>query len=591
MKERSTRIDVQVKLNRMIELMQRPQGASVKEICAELECSAKSFYRHLDKLMMLNVPYITRPDPDGETNSVRYYIIKPAIKGSSVFLSASEKALLRMVLQNSQENLATQKENRKLAESLLEKLNDGIIHDTRESGIKLIPGSFVPKTKWDYDENFILISEALDLKQSISFKTIHNPDYGKRKYFPQNPLENTSFKQFSYEFKFSALEDESVFQVYSIINKEGQFWALGKVVPLRTLKNHEGLPAEIRRIKIQELKDIKIHKQYPYSIPQDYDFDYWYKFYWGSSKNNSIIHLAMDKGYFYTLWHERGFEPKAVYIYGGKIHLIFETQDYAGIGRYVLGLGSGVQVISPKSFADEIKSKAAKIIAVYDTSFPENFSEMQELKVPLKNIDRNSDPRLLKSGIYRSCWRDDLDLIQNPQQEGKRKPVSHSLYCFDIPGFTEIIAVMKNYKDNHFYNCRFKSRNLEFPFSTVFYQDRIAYEIPFPDAIDRNMDFYFPVLEKYCGTNLPEDFEQKILADNRIDGKTKQEILKRKEKYSRNKKMLLLTGMNRIKTEWAEEILQKGTFYGIPAHAILLKEECNPDGELIIKAYKYWLCP
>ncbi|MCQ2242260.1 hypothetical protein [Treponema sp.] len=491
--------------------------------------------------------------------------------------------MLRMVLQNSKTKLSAQKENKELAESLLKKLNDGVIHDTRESEIKLITDSFSSENVWDYDENFIRISEALELKQSITFKSIHNPEYGKRKYVLENPLENTPFKLLGYEFKFSAIENDSIFQVYSIINKEGQFWALGKVVPLRFLEDNEKLPAEIRRVKIQELKDIKILKQYPYLIPEDYDFDYWYKFYWGSNKNSFVIHLSMNKSCLYTLWHESGFEPKAVYIYGGQIHLIIETQDFLSIERYVLGLGPSVQVISPKFFADEIKSKSKEIIELYKTSLPENFSEMQELKIQLKSIDKSSDPILLRSNIFRSWWRNDLDL----RQKEMGKSVSHSLYCFDVPGLKKIVAVVKNHANDNLYKSSFKTKKLEIPFSTIFYEDTIAYEISFIDSIDRNINFFLPVLKKYCAQNLPENFERLIAENKSLDEKTKKEILKRKEKYAQNKPMLLLTGIDRIKPEWAEEILQKGTFHGIPAHAVLLKEECSEDGTLNITAYKY----
>lgn len=573
MKTRNTRIDVQTKINRIIELMQRPQGASVKEICAELECAEKTFYRHLEKLAVQNVPYITRPDPDGKTNSVRYYIIKSAIKGSNVFLSASEKALLRMVLQNSKPQIEAQKENKKLAETLLEKINDGVIHDTRESEIKLISDSFLPENKWDYDENFILLSEALELKQGVTFKTIHNPDYGERENIPENPLENKSLKQLGYELKFSELEDVTIFQTYSIINKDGDFWALGKVIP-KTPSDALKLPVEIRRVKIQELKDIKLYKNYSYAIPSDYDFDYWYKFYWGI-RDKKIIHLAMDKSCAYFLWNETAFEPKASYIYGGKIHVMIETNDFYGIERYVLGLGPDVQVVSPKSFADIIKSSAEKIIKNYECSVPKDFSEMQEVKIQLESIDSGTHPRLLSSNFYSTCWRYDL------------KPVSRSIFCFDVSGFKKIFAVVKNYKSTSFYNHEFKNRNLDQPFSTIYYEDRIVYEVAFPDAIDGNLDFYFPVLKNLCSQNLVDGFEQKILEDNRIDEKAKKEILKRKEKYSQNKPMLLLTGLNRIKPEWKEEILQKGTFFGIPARAVLIQEDCSKNGELIIKAYKY----
>lgn len=566
MKTRNTRIDVQTKINRIIELMQRPQGASVREICAELECAEKTFYRHLEKLAVQNVPYITRPDPDGKTNSVRYYIIKSAIKGSNVFLSASEKALLRMVLQNSRDNLSARNESKKLADSLLEKLNDGIIHDTKESEIKLIKNSFSAERKWAYDETFTLLSEALELKQSISFKT-----------------KVLGFHAIKHEKAFRDIEDKIVFQIYSLINEKGKFWAMGKVVPVEPLEENEKPPVDIWLISLTSIEEIKIHKQYPYSIPQDYDYEYWYRYYHGGMKNSRIVHLSFDRGAGCTFWHESGVEPKAIYKYGSRLHVFIETDKFNELKKYVLGFGSRVKVISPEDFKNEITEETEKIKNCYETEIsPEKFLEKQELSVALENIERQLYPygnETMRSALFRNWWRNEVDL-----------PAAHSLFCFEISGLNKIIAVAKNYKNNcsyKFSSLYCKNSRLQLPFSTIFYEDRIAYEVPFVDVIDDHLDFFLPVLKKYCAQNLPENFERLIAENKSLDEKTKKEILKRKEKYAQNKPMLLLTGIDRIKPEWAEEILQKGTFHGIPAHAVLLKEECSEDGTLNIKAFKY----
>lgn len=571
MKTRNTRIDVQTKINRIIELMQRPQGASVKEICAELECAEKTFYRHLEKLAVQNVPYITRPDPDGKTNSVRYYIIKSAIKGSNVFLSASEKALLRLIIQNSKSQIESEKENKKLAESILEKMNDGIIHDTKESEIKLIQNSFSAENKWAYDETFILLSEALELKQSISFKT-----------------KSGGIHCIKHEKVFKDLEEKSVFQIYTIINEQGQFFALGKVVPTEPLNENEKPPVDFHIKRLISMTDIKIHKQRPYSIPQDYDFEYWYDYYHAGKKNKKIVHLSYDHHGAWNFWHGSGFEPKAIYNYGNQTHVFIETHKLNELKKYVLGMGSNVKVISPENFVEEIKIAAKKIADCYETQLlPEDFKEMQELSVSLKNIERQLYPygneTMIKT-LFRNWWRNELDLFQAKNNV----PLSHSLYCFDAPGLRKISAVVKNYEDDKFlFRSNSGSRLLDLPFSTIYYEDKIAYEVPFNSVIDNDLENFLPVLKSYCSQNLNKNFEQKILENNKLDEKTKKVILKRKEKYSKNKPMLLLTGLDKIKPEWKEEILQKGTFFGIPARAVLIQENCSENGELIIKAYKY----
>jgi len=63
------RIDAEASLYDIIDLLRRPQGASVQEVCAALGCQRSTFYRSQTKLSAYGIPFYEKDDYAGNTSS------------------------------------------------------------------------------------------------------------------------------------------------------------------------------------------------------------------------------------------------------------------------------------------------------------------------------------------------------------------------------------------------------------------------------------------------------------------------------------------------------------------------------------------
>src|SRR5574344_2463611 len=269
MKE-SNRTDVQIKISRMIELMSRLHGASSKEICTELNCNQRTFYRNLARLQENKIPVREGQDYDGATNSKRWYIDKEPIKGTQIFLSAEERFFLRMMLERNK----TITKKKDTAASILEKLNNGILHDVDERNYKLGEGALSTERAVD-DTNMTVFSEAVEDRNSI--------------YFSNAVFLFPSEKEIGMVVeKTVKLEKISfVFEPFTIVNQSNSLYCIGN---FKTEKE-----STIKCIKISSAKDVKL-KQFSFCIHKDYDVDKWNNYFFPKLKTK--VHLSM---YYFTL--------------------------------------------------------------------------------------------------------------------------------------------------------------------------------------------------------------------------------------------------------------------------------------------------
>jgi hypothetical protein len=93
------RIDAETSLFDIIDLMRRPQGASVQEICTTLGCQRTTFYRYQEKLNAFGIPYYNKDDLQGNTSSKRWFIDEAEYKRTiPVKLDHVERMMLRTIL-------------------------------------------------------------------------------------------------------------------------------------------------------------------------------------------------------------------------------------------------------------------------------------------------------------------------------------------------------------------------------------------------------------------------------------------------------------------------------------------------------------
>lgn len=122
------RIDAETSLYDIIDLMRRPQGASVQEVCATLGCQRTTFYRYQTKLTAFGIPFYEKGDYSGNTNSKRWYIDEADYaKSIPVRFDHTERMMLRTILGRTR--LFDKTKLKPRMETLRAKLNAALLHD------------------------------------------------------------------------------------------------------------------------------------------------------------------------------------------------------------------------------------------------------------------------------------------------------------------------------------------------------------------------------------------------------------------------------------------------------------------------------
>ena len=122
------RIDAESSLYDIIDLMLRPQGASVQEICSALGCQRTTFYRYQTKLSAYGIPFYEKDDYNGNTNSKRWYIdADEYTRGIPVRFDHTERMMLRTILGRTRLFDKTKLKGR--MDGLRAKLNAALLHD------------------------------------------------------------------------------------------------------------------------------------------------------------------------------------------------------------------------------------------------------------------------------------------------------------------------------------------------------------------------------------------------------------------------------------------------------------------------------
>lgn len=122
------RIDAESSLYDIIELMLRPQGASVQEVCSTLGCQRSTFYRYQTKLSAFGIPFYEKDDYRGNTNSKRWYIDGDEYsRGIPVRFDHTERMMLRTILERTHIFDKTRLKGR--MDGLRAKLNAALLHD------------------------------------------------------------------------------------------------------------------------------------------------------------------------------------------------------------------------------------------------------------------------------------------------------------------------------------------------------------------------------------------------------------------------------------------------------------------------------
>jgi predicted DNA-binding transcriptional regulator YafY len=133
------RKDAEANLFAIIEMMQRPNGASIKEICKELDCNRKTFDVQKRRLEEYDIPFYDKDDYNGNTNSKRWYIAPEWSNSKPLFLDHQYRIMLRMLLGRTR--LFESAETKKMINVLKRKIESSFFGD-KKSRVKTTYSNF-----------------------------------------------------------------------------------------------------------------------------------------------------------------------------------------------------------------------------------------------------------------------------------------------------------------------------------------------------------------------------------------------------------------------------------------------------------------
>lgn len=541
----SNRTDVQIKTLRMVELMSRPRGASSKEVCSELNCTSRTFYRNLERLQNMGVPYYDKDDYDGATNSKRWFVPENAVVNTQFFLTAEERLFLRMILEQNR-NIS---KNKDLTNSLLSKMNKGIFHDIDDRNYDLKIKDYAEYPSFYYDDNEPLFIDALENHKALTFTSA---DF----FIPSEKEKGMVVIQ-----KLKVLQKNFVFEPYTIVFQNDTI--NNRLCCIGCVKG-DGVDTSIECIDISSIKDLKILKS-TFTIPDEYDAKGWKKVFFPILKEK--IHLVMDYSTLLTFMGQSWFCNQEYIKVLGQYHLFFEA-DPIRVKKLILSYGRHIHVVEPKELADSVKREYQGAMRYYEKGSDDAVQENKYF-IKLKAENTHLNDNTCEDDISNSMWKTSLYKLIDDGQLDK------SIFNFDDEKMKELMKVVHTKKST--------------PYTFFFYNEQIAINY---NRIN-NMEFV-PADEALYIMDNWASFVDEILT------KCAPELLDRKELYIKNgPQFFYMVGekpLSKVTYSITKEgivpfnksIFDDNDFLKLPGRAIFFHIELVDKENVSLTVYKWW---
>lgn len=547
----SQRIDVIVQTQRIIEMFSRAQGASVKEVCNELQINERTFYRRLDDLEKMDIPITNKLDPNANTSGKRWYLVDGYKNEVKLFLTPAEKMLLRQMVFKAVPGNAIEK-------SLSEKINQAILHDANSVNFASVEDDMEKQEVVASEDNYSKIAKAIELKKRISFG-------GSTEYTKGLPKIKDLYFQ------------DCRFEPYTFVTRSYKNYVIGKLIS----KEHGDF---IVGVYFNDIGSVTVYEKETFIVPEDYNADDYIKK-WFYDKKPTHIKLSIRHEVADMISYCKWFDNIRVYMYYDYQEVQFDTQQLDEAVNLILSLKSDVKVLEPRSLQKRIKRELNKTCARYENKklYPCAYKHRVHIGKDMQNFEDASFISLGKHTTnyalykyYSKWWRvilhsedkNGLELLRiNNDESGI--PVQPATLWYPK---TRIPA----------------STHRMLPQSVVLYKDRVLLEYPMVRGIKGPMH------------SLKESWENGDLGNNWWDDNDKcfmrylfRRIVKlpedeRWEPYKKNPPKLLLTGVDEIDPKIAKELNENGTICGyIPAVAILYVRTPHPDGTDTVTCHVY----
>lgn len=315
------RIDAETSLFDIIDLMRRPQGASVQEICTTLGCQRTTFYRYQEKLNAFGIPYYNKDDLQGNTSSKRWFIDESEYKRTiPVKLDHVERMMLRTILGRTRVFDGTRLKPK--MEGLRSKLNSTLLHD-RTKRIATTVYSFKGSVSYEGKEDIIdTLCACIEehTRATVCYQAAKSPE-------PK-----------TYEIDPFTLVDHGN-ALYVIV-----------AVP-----KHEG---NIRILAVDRIKSL-VKTITTFTIPENFDPEQYLNPSFGIFVEEPIRVLVRFSAESAIYARERtwGQEQTVVELDNGEIDLAFTAAGFDEIVRWVLSFGKGARVLEPETLVERVKTE------------------------------------------------------------------------------------------------------------------------------------------------------------------------------------------------------------------------------------------
>jgi predicted DNA-binding transcriptional regulator YafY len=323
------RIDAETSLFDIIDLMRRPQGASVQEICTTLGCQRTTFYRYQDKLNAFGIPYYNKDDLDGNTSSKRWYIDEEDYRRTiPVKLDHVERMMLRTILGRARVFDGTRLKPR--MDGLRAKLNSTLLHD---------------RTKR-------IATTVYSFKGSVSYE-------GKEEIIDTlcGCIESRTRATVTYQSAKSKEPKQYDIDPYTLVDHGNALYVIVAV------PKHEG---DIRILAVDRIR--KLDKTgIPFSIPDSFDPEQYLNPSFGIFIEELMrvrVRFRSDTAV-YARERTWGQDQSVVDLEDGAIELAFTAAGFEEIVRWALSFGKGARVLEPERLVERVKEELEQAAAGY----------------------------------------------------------------------------------------------------------------------------------------------------------------------------------------------------------------------------------
>ena len=315
------RIDAETSLFDIIDLMRRPQGASVQEICATLGCRRTTFYRYQDKLNAFGIPYYNKDDYAGNTSSKRWFIdADDYARTIPVKLDHIERMMLRTILGRARAFDGTRLKPK--MDGLRAKLNSTLLHD-RTKRIATTYCSFKGSVSYEGKEEIIETLCSCIEKRTRATVTYQSAKAKEPKQYDIDP--------------------------YTLVDHGNALYAIVAI------PKHDG---DIRILALDRIKALAATGM-TFTIPDSFDPERYLNPSFGIFIEEPIrvrVRFTAESAV-YARERTWGQDQTVTELEDGAIELAFTAAGFEEIVRWALSFGKGARVLEPERLVERLKEE------------------------------------------------------------------------------------------------------------------------------------------------------------------------------------------------------------------------------------------